>query len=167
MRIIFLFIAALLLASCGSDNANQTGPSAHAESAEQAGSIDKTTSDQFDELLDQYYEDFLKLNPLQATFEGDPRYNDQFVNNLDPDVEQSIKATLTRYLSALEKFDDSSLSDSQQMSKGVLEWELGINLDGVAFHNDLMPIDQMWSANSHSPLQCQTVAPRHRLQAGQ
>ncbi len=147
MRIIFLFIAALLLASCGGDNEKQTEIVAQAVSTEQSSSIDKTTSVQFDALLDQYYEDYLKLNPLQATFEGDPRYNNQFVNNLDANVEQNIRSTLTRYLSALQKFDASDLSNSQQMSKDVLEWELGINLDGLAFDDDLIPIDQMWSVN--------------------
>ena len=31
----------------------------------------------FDTLLDNYYEDGLKLNPVSATYAGDNRYNDQ------------------------------------------------------------------------------------------
>ena len=30
-----------------------------------------------DALYAQYWEELLKLNPVQATFQGDPRYNDQ------------------------------------------------------------------------------------------
>ncbi|MFX8347224.1 hypothetical protein ABTL51_20125, partial [Acinetobacter baumannii] len=31
-------------------------------------------------LYEQYWEELLKLNPIQATFQGDPRYNDQLPN---------------------------------------------------------------------------------------
>ncbi|MFK7734354.1 MAG: DUF885 family protein [Pseudomonadales bacterium] len=147
MKVIYLFTIALLVASCGGEQSKELETSEQADAAELSNSADGVTSTQFDELLDQYYEDYLKLNPLQATFEGDARYNDQFINALDPAVEKRVTETLGKYLSALSDIDDSSLSDSQRMSKDVLAWELGINLDGLAFDDDLTPIDQMWSVN--------------------
>ena len=147
MKTIYLCVLALLLASCGGEQAKQTEVSAEAESTELANSTESASSGKFDALLEAYYEDFLKLNPLQATFEGDSRYNDQFVNTLDPAVEKNVKETLNKYLSALSEFDDGDLSESQQMSRDVLKWELEINLDGLAFDDDLTPIDQMWSVN--------------------
>ncbi len=147
MKTIYLCVLALLLASCGGEQAKQTEVSAEAESTELANSTESASSGKFDALLDAYYEDFLRLNPLQATFEGDSRYNDQFVNTLDPAVEKNVKETLNKYLSALSEFDDSDLSENQQMSRDVLKWELEINLDGLAFDDDLTPIDQMWSVN--------------------
>lgn len=147
MKTIYLCVLTLLLASCGGEQAKQSELSAEAQSTELANSTESAASGKIDELLDAYYEDFLKLNPLQATFEGDSRYNDQFVNTLDPAVEKNLKETMGKYLSALSEFDDGDLSESQKMSRDVLEWELGINLDGLAFDDDLTPIDQMWSVN--------------------
>jgi len=40
-----------------------------------------TASEDFEMILKDYYEDGLKLNPVNATMTGDNRYNDQF-NNL-------------------------------------------------------------------------------------
>lgn len=147
MKTIYLCVLTLLLASCGGEQAKQSEVSAEAQSTELANSTESAASGKFDELLDAYYEDFLKLNPLQATFEGDSRYNDQFVNTLDPAAEKNLKETMGKYLSALSEFDDGGLSESQKMSRDVLEWELGINLGGLAFDDDLTPIDQMWSVN--------------------
>ena len=52
-----------------------------------------TTTDviPFAELLDNYYEDGLKLNPLNATMAGDNRYNDQFPNVLSPEYKAKAK----------------------------------------------------------------------------
>jgi len=49
-----------------------------AKPAASASKSDKAA--QLNALYDQYWEEVLKLNPLQATFQGDPRYNDQMPN---------------------------------------------------------------------------------------
>ncbi|WP_255572973.1 DUF885 domain-containing protein [Hanstruepera marina] len=97
-------------------------------------------------MLDTYYEDGLKLNPVRATFSGDNRYNDQYPNSLSEDYKSKTKAYYTKYASLLEEFPDSTLSKTEQMSKAVLKWECDIALEGFNYmHRDYMPIDQMWS----------------------
>ena len=44
-------------------------------------------------------------------------------------------------------YKDADLSDSQKMSKAVLQWDCDINLERLTFRQDLFPIDQMWSVN--------------------
>ena len=41
------------------------------------GDANAEVSNNFNSLLENYYEDGLKLNPLSATAAGDNRYNDQ------------------------------------------------------------------------------------------
>ncbi|WP_250434044.1 DUF885 domain-containing protein [Hanstruepera flava] len=97
-------------------------------------------------MLDTYYEDGLKLNPVSATFSGDNRYNDQYPNSLSEDYKSKTKAYYTKYASLLEEFPDSTLSKTEQMSKAVLKWECDIALEGFNYlHREYMPIDQMWS----------------------
>lgn len=147
MKLLSIAISTiLLLFACATPEGSPALSSAAIKNEAQSV-VQVEASQRFDTLLDEYYEDYLRLNPLQATYEGDPRYNDQYVNNLDPEVEKAIAAQLKKYKTALAGFDDSNLSDSQAMSKAVLLWELDINLAGLAFDSDQTPIDQMWSEN--------------------
>ena len=104
-------------------------------------------STDFASVLDAYYEDGLKLNPVAATVAGDNRYNDQFPNTLSDDFKAKTKDHFTRYKEKLNSFDDKDLSPSEQMSKAVLAWECDINLSEFNFNKDQTPLDQMWSVN--------------------
>jgi len=107
-----------------------------------------TTSSDFAAMLDTYYEDGLKLNPMMATFAGDNRYNDQFPNPLDPANIETVKKHYQSYLDQLAAMDESSLSETEVMTKAILEWECNINLEHLQFKNaEYFPIDQMWSIN--------------------
>jgi len=106
-----------------------------------------TTSEQFSIILDNYYEDGLKLNPLNATAAGDNRYNDQFPNPLSSEHSTNLKAYYTRYNDLLKDIDETQLSESEKMTKAILQWECDINLEKFNFREDLRPIDQMWTLN--------------------
>ena len=103
------------------------------------------TSLAFNEMLDSYYEDGLKLNPLNATMTGDNRYNDKFPDALSADYKERLKEYYTNYRDAVQKFDNANLTETEQMSKEVLLWDIDVNLEGMNFKKDLTPIDQMWS----------------------
>ncbi|WP_062053181.1 DUF885 domain-containing protein [Aquimarina longa] len=108
---------------------------------------DTTISDRFNEMLDNYYEEGLKLNPVQATFAGDNRFNDQFFNTLAEENVHTTKAYYTTYKEQLEQFSDSILSESEKMSKAILKWECDIYLETLNYKKEYTPIDQMWSIN--------------------
>lgn len=101
----------------------------------------------FNQMLDEYYEDGLKLKPIDATFAGDSRYNNSFPNFLSDEYKSEIKAYYSNYLGKLSQFNDEDLSDSEKISKAVLKWECEINLNRLTFRQELFPIDQMWSVN--------------------
>jgi uncharacterized protein (DUF885 family) len=107
-----------------------------------------TTSSDFAAMLDSYYEDGLKLNPIMATFAGDNRYNDQFPNPLDPANIEITKKHFQSYKDQLAAIDESALNETELMTKAILEWECDINLEHMQFKNaEYFPIDQMWSIN--------------------
>ncbi|MDN3725504.1 DUF885 domain-containing protein [Aequorivita sp. SDUM287046] len=99
-------------------------------------------------MLNNYYEEGLKLNPLNATFSGDARYNDSFPNFLSDEYTSELKNYYTKYKDEASKIDDSDLSETEKMSKAILLWECNINLEALSFKNSqYFPIDQMWSVN--------------------
>tara|TARA_R110002020_G_scaffold154714_6_gene335283 strand:+ start:185634 stop:187415 length:1782 start_codon:yes stop_codon:yes gene_type:complete len=103
---------------------------------------------EFNTLLDNYYEDGLKLNPLNATTSGDMRYNDKFPNTLSQEYTDSLKNYYQHYKEEASQFDASNLNETDLMSKAILDWECDLNLETLQFSKDkYMPIDQMWSVN--------------------
>lgn len=104
-----------------------------------------TVNTDFKNMLDTYYQDGLKLNPIAATFAGDNRYNDKFPNFLAPEYKEKVKAYYINYKNILNTYKDTDLNESEKLSKATLNWDIDINLADLSFKKDLMPIDQMWS----------------------
>jgi uncharacterized protein (DUF885 family) len=96
-------------------------------------------------ILANYYEDRLKLYPLEATNAGDYRYNDLLPNSISESYRDLLKSFYSGYLDSLSILDTSKLSDQGKLSSEILEWECNINLDGLKFPFNLMPIDQFWT----------------------
>jgi uncharacterized protein (DUF885 family) len=102
----------------------------------------------FNQLLIDYNEGKLQLDPLAATFAGDNRYNDVFPDFLSDAYQQKSKDFYTNYKVKLTNFKDVDLTESEQMSKAVLDWDCEMALAQGSFKNDvLFPINQMWTIN--------------------
>ncbi len=136
-QIVAMLLAVILFVSCKN------------ESKEKENSkTDNNVSANFNKMLDNYYEEGLKLNPLNATFSGDTRYNDSFPNFLSDEYVSELKSYFTNYKEQVSKFKDEDLSETEKMSKDILLWECNINLETLSFKNSLyFPIDQMWTVN--------------------
>ncbi|WP_272148738.1 DUF885 domain-containing protein [Tenacibaculum aiptasiae] len=137
MKKIFLTIVtfATLLASC---------------KQEKKEAVKKIVSEntEFNQLLKDYNEGKLQLNPINATFAGDNRFNDQFPNTLSDEYQTKSNEFYNSYKAKLNNFKDADLTKSQQMSKAVLAWDCDMALAQNSFKNDLlMPINQMWTVN--------------------
>lgn len=102
---------------------------------------------EFSKMMDAYYQEDLKLNPIAATATGDSRYNNSFQNTLSEEFRNENKAHYTKFLNELKAFDDANLSESEKLSKEVLQWECEINIKGYDFRQDYLPLDQMWTIN--------------------
>ncbi|MDG1912150.1 MAG: DUF885 domain-containing protein [Flavobacteriaceae bacterium] len=98
----------------------------------------------FEQVLEAYYQESLSLYKINATYQGDTRYNDTLPNTLSLEFKEKEKAFYRSYLNKIKTFDDSSLSEDALLSKKVLIWECEMSLKGMEFPKDKMPIDQMW-----------------------
>ncbi len=106
------------------------------------GETSKKEDEKLKTILENYYQERLKLFPLEATSAGDNRYNNLLPNDLSDDYIAKIKAFFTKYKEELAKFDDSTLSENDKLSKAILAWECDANLEALTFRKDLMPINQ-------------------------
>lgn len=114
----------------------------------EAVSIPTPENTEFNQLLKDYNEGKLQLNPVSATFAGDNRFNDQFPNTLSDKYQAKSNEFFKNYKEKLNNFKDADLNESQQMSKAVLDWDCDMALAQARYKNDLlMPINQMWTIN--------------------
>lgn len=131
---------ATLLAACSSSN--QTP-----ESASSAQSIvdPAQLAAQLDALYAEFWEADLQLNPLQATFVGDPRYNDQLPNFLSAEYRQQAHDFNQQWLARAQAIDPSALSGQARISYDIFVRDLKSELESERFPGWMQPINQFSS----------------------
>ncbi|MGY0038508.1 hypothetical protein [Pedobacter sp. NJ-S-72] len=80
----------------------------------------KNANAQFGKLCDQYYEDYLKLNPISATYAGDDRYNSELPNDGSVAYLSTTKSFYKQYLDSLGKYKREQLDANDKLSFDVL-----------------------------------------------
>lgn len=136
-NILFILLAITVFSACKNESKDNENTK-----------TDSAMNADLNQLLDDYYEEGLKLSPITATFSGDTRYNDSFPNFLSDEFLSELKNYYTHYKEEVSKYNDLALSETEKMSKDILLWECNINLEALTFKNGIyFPIDQMWSVN--------------------
>ncbi len=134
---------ATVLAGCSPSPQQATG-----DAASQAPQADKAA--QLNQLYADYWEGVLKLNPLQATFQGDNRYNDQLPDFGSAQFRQQSHDFTTEWLGKVEKLGDAGLSGQDLLSYRIFVEEQKQSLEGEKFPGWMMPVNQMGSTVSYA-----------------
>jgi uncharacterized protein (DUF885 family) len=124
----------LLAAGCAAD----TRPVAPKSSSPSAGA-----SRQVREMLDDYFEEFLKLAPLFATSVGDHRYDDQLAIVISAEQRERRRALYRRYQSKIAAIRVERLESDERLMLAVFERTLTRNLDTLRFNQHLQPVRQL------------------------
>ena len=130
-----LFIAALCCVACESEKPEQVVLDPLEVRAE------------FSELLEDFYNGTMELDPLSATSKGDHRFNAEFPDYLSKSYKDRSIAFYKRFKTLAEKYENQYLLPNDTISKAILLWECNINLESLKFRSELFPLDQMWSRN--------------------
>jgi uncharacterized protein (DUF885 family) len=100
------------------------------------------TSRRLNELFEQYFEEYLELNPLRATFIGDNRYNDRLPNSIGPEYRARASEMNERYLAAIRRFDPATLSPEDRISYEIFLHERKREKESERFPDYLLPLSQ-------------------------
>ena len=99
-----------------------------------------------------YYEGYLKLFPLEATSQGDLRYNNQLPDNISPEF---IAKEVEFYKSVQNKMKNVSYNDLSNDDKtvfDVLKYTLNDRIEAYRFHPEYIPFHQMGGLPLSFPL---------------
>ena len=95
-----------------------------------------------DSIASKYYEGYLKMYPLEATMQGDSRYNDLLSNNISSEFISKEIEFYTDTQKKLKSIDYDALSDEQKTVYDVLDYTLKDKIERYAYHPELMPFSQ-------------------------
>ena len=141
------FLVALLLvlgASIASRADTVPKPAAEAATAE---------SRRLADLVDAYFEEQLKLNPLLATSIGDPRYNDRFEVTISPEWRARDEKVEREFLERIRAIDPSLLTGQDALTYEIFKSAREREIEGFRFPGHLIPVNQFYSVpNSFAQL---------------
>ncbi len=129
-----LLLLSLALLGCTAD-ARFTTP--------QRGSQLSTESQQLRQILDDYFEEFLKLAPLFATSIGDNRYNDQLGIIISEEQRERRRTLYRHYQKKITAIPRDRLKADDQLILAVFERTLTMNLEVLQFNQHLQPVRQL------------------------
>jgi uncharacterized protein (DUF885 family) len=110
-------------------------------------------SRKLNEIVEAYFEEVLKLNPLLATSIGDPRYNDRFEVTISPDWRARSERLQRDYLERIGTVDPALLTGQDALTHEIFRTGRERDLEGFRFPGHLMPVNQFFSVpNSFAQL---------------
>jgi len=105
---------------------------------------------QLQKLYVDYWEEVLKLNPIQATFQGDPRYNDQLPDFGSAAFRKQQHDFTARWLKTIEDVGSAGLTGQDLLSYEIFVRDSKNSLEGEKFPDWMMPVNQMASIASYA-----------------
>ena len=100
------------------------------------------SENEFQKLTETYYEDKNRLNPLEATSNGESKYHAALEFEMTQAHLDQVKKIYQSYATALTKIDRTSLSEEEKISYGIMQWETQLALEGLEFPSHYLPITQ-------------------------
>ena len=97
-------------------------------------------------LLQTYFNDRMQLFPLEATVNGDNRFNNLLPIDFTDSYRSKLKDFFTKNQQDLKIINRDSLNDNDKISYDIFSYEMDITLAGLVQHylvnNTFMPFDQ-------------------------
>jgi len=93
-------------------------------------------------VFDKYHEEDLQLNPINATYEGDNRFNDKLALDFTDAYRDSLKRHYDKYETILAGFDKEKLNDEDKLSYDIFKYTLDLSIEELKFPENLIPFNQ-------------------------
>jgi uncharacterized protein (DUF885 family) len=98
--------------------------------------------EQLTRIVESYFDDFEKLNPIAATFNGNNAYNDRLPNSIGPEHIRASLELQKKYLREIARVDVNGLGPQARLSYEIFRRARRQQIEGDEFPDHLIPIDQ-------------------------
>ncbi len=96
---------------------------------------------QLNRIYDEYWDASMRLNPLQATFQGDARFNDQLPNFLSGASRQQAHDFMVEWLGKVEAAGNEGLQGQDLLSYEIFVRDARISLEAERYPSWMLPIN--------------------------
>lgn len=117
MRYLFVCLALCCLVACS----NKPEP----------GETTGKSNDDLSGLFENYYQERIRLVPLEGTQNGDTVANDRLYADFTDSYRAKLKEFFNRYLSEINKFDREDLDGNDRISYDIFKREMEMSLEGI------------------------------------
>ncbi|ASJ96344.1 DUF885 domain-containing protein [Shewanella marisflavi] len=145
--LLALTISALVaMAGCSDKDTSASQTTKGSPAAEKVSATQTQSAEQvYLELVDRYFDDLLKLEPMYATFVGVNDYNDQFGGSLTEEYLKARHDFNSRYLKEVKAIDRNALPEALQLSYDMFAYDRNMALVSETFPAYFMPMNQFYS----------------------
>lgn len=102
-----------------------------------------TDATQLHALVEDYFDDYLALNPVDALFVGDNQYNHLFNRPVSTKSLSDSLALEKKYLARLKKISATRLNDQDLLTYQIFKRDREMGVEEAQFPNHLLPLNQM------------------------
>ncbi len=102
----------------------------------------ETADDKLTRVVEAYFDEFEKENPLAATFNGNNAYNDQLPNSIGPEFLKASLDLQKKYLAQISAVDADELSPQARLSWQIFRREREVAIEAFEFPRHLLPFNQ-------------------------
>ena len=95
-------------------------------------------------MFEKYYEERMRLFPLESTANGENRYNDLLPVDFTDSYRDTLRNFFNTYLTYVTKYDRETLNDNDKISYDIFKREMQMNIEGLHFHDNYIPFQQFW-----------------------
>ncbi|HZX78798.1 DUF885 family protein [Lysobacter sp.] len=120
-------------------------PAVAAAPAQGTSASQSAKAQRLNALYEQYWDELLKLNPLQATFQGDNRYNDQLPNMMSAQFRQQMHEFDTRWLKTVKDIGSDGLAGQDLLSYEIFVRNREDSLEEEKYPAWQQPINQFYN----------------------
>lgn len=124
---------------------------AHAARPAQVATAE-SKAQRLDHLYAEFWEESLKLNPIQATFQGDARYNDQMPDFYSAEFRKQSLDFAKRWLQKAEAVGADGLEGQALLSYEIFVADLRDSIEGDKYPGWMLPINQMGSLVTYAAM---------------
>lgn len=153
MRPLLLSLAVIAaLSACQSGPGGQSATTEPTPAAAtQEAARQPATAESMDALYEAFWQASLELNPIQATFIGDNRYNDRMPNFFTEAYRKRTSAFNREWLDKARAYDPSTLDGQARLSYDMFMRDLELAIEAERFPQWMLPINQFGSFASFLP----------------
>lgn len=106
------------------------------------GQVTNTSNKELATILDKYFDERMQLFPLEATINGDNRFNNILPADFTDSYRLKLKSFYAKNADAIKTISREGLNENDKISYDIFTYEMDMALQGLAFNSNYQPFDQ-------------------------